>query len=252
MKNYKTSNIRNLALVGHSGAGKTSLTEALLFKTGVIDKKGRIENGNTTSDYEKQEKKRNISLQTSIIPIEYNDFKLNFIDSPGFFDFEGEVLQALRAAESALFVIDGEKGIEVGTEKYWKYTQKINLPSIIFINKLDKENANFNKVVSDLHIEFGKKIIPLTLMLGEGENFEGIIDVMDKKAYSYENDEKKELEIPEIRLAEVEEVYNKVIEAVAESDDELMEKFFEGEDFTEEEIKEGLSKAILEGKVVHL
>ena len=252
MKNYQTSKIRNLALVGHSGAGKTSLTESLLLKTGVIDKKGRIENGNTVSDYEKQEKKRNISLQTSIIPIEYNDFKLNFIDSPGFFDFEGEVLQALRAAESALFVIDGEKGIEVGTEKYWKYTQKINLPSVIFINKLDKENANFNKVVSDLHIEFGKKIIPLTLMLGQGENFEGIIDVMEKKAYSYENDEKKELEIPEIRVAEVEEVYNKVIEAVAESDDELMEKFFEGEDFTEEEIKEGLSKAILEGKVVPL
>ena len=252
MKNYKTSKIRNLALVGHSGAGKTSLTEALLFKSGVIDKKGKTESGNTVSDYEKQEKKRNISLQTSIIPIEYNDFKINFIDSPGFFDFEGEVLQALRAAESALFVIDGEKGIEVGTEKYWKYTQKINLPSVIFINKLDKENAHFNKVVSDLHIEFGKKIIPLTLMLGEGENFEGIIDVMDKKAYSYENDEKKELEIPEIRMAEVEEVYNQVIEAVAESDDELMEKFFEGEEFTDEEIREGLSKAILEGKVVPL
>ena len=252
MKNYKTSNIRDLALVGHSGAGKTSLTEALLFKTGVIDKKGRPEEGSTVSDYEKQEKKRNISLQTSIIPVEYNDFKLNFIDSPGFFDFEGEVLQALRAAESALFVIDGEKGIEVGTEKYWKYTQKIDLPSIIFVNKLDKENANFNKVVSDLHIEFGKKVTPLTLMLGEGDDFEGIIDVMEKKAYSYENDEKKELEIPEIRMAEVEEVYNKVIEAVAESDDELMEKFFEGEEFTDEEIKEGLSKAILEGKVVPL
>ena len=252
MKNYKTSKIRNLALVGHSGAGKTSLTEALLFKSGVIDKKGKTESGNTVSDYEKQEKKRNISLQTSIIPIEYNDFKINFIDSPGFFDFEGEVLQALRAAESALFVIDGEKGIEVGTEKYWKNTQKINLPSVIFINKLDKENAHFNKVVSDLHIEFGKKIIPLTLMLGEGENFEGIIDVMDKKAYSYENDEKKELEIPEIRMAEVEEVYNQVIEAVAESDDELMEKFFEGEEFSDEEIREGLSKAILEGKVVPL
>jgi elongation factor G len=169
MKNYDTSKIRNLALVGHSKAGKTSLTESLLFKTGVIDKKGKVEEGSTVSDYEAQEKKRNISLQTSIVPIEYNDFKINFIDSPGFFDFEGEVLQALRAAESALFVVDGENGIEVGTEKYWKYTQEINLPSIFFVNKLDKENANFNKVVSDLHIQFGKKIIPLTLMLGEGD-----------------------------------------------------------------------------------
>ena len=252
MKNYDTSKIRNLALVGHSKAGKTSLTESLLFKTGVIDKKGKVEEGTTVSDYEAQEKKRNISLQTSIVPIEYDDFKINFIDSPGFFDFEGEVLQALRAAESALFVIDGENGIEVGTEKYWKYTQEINLPSIIFVNKLDKENANFNKVVSDLHIEFGKKIIPLTLMLGEGEDFEGIIDVIDKKAYTYENDEKKEVEIPEIRMAEVEEVYNQVIEAVAESDDSLMEKFFEGEEFSEEEFMKGLSKAILEGDVVPL
>ena len=223
-----------------------------MFKTGVIDKKGRVEDKNTVSDYDKQEKKRGISLQTSILPIEYNDYKINFIDSPGFFDFEGEVLQALRAAESALFVIDGEKGIEVGTEKYWKYTQKIELPSIIFVNKLDKENANFNKVVSDLHIEFGKKIIPLTLMLGEGENFEGIIDVMDKKAYTYQNNVKTEVEIPEIRLAEVEAVYDQVIEAVAESDDELMEKFFEGEKFTEAEIREGLSNAILKGKVVPL
>ena len=252
MKSYETSKIRNLALVGHSGAGKTSLTEALLYKTGVIDKKGKVEDGSTVSDYDPQEKKRKISLQSSIIPIEYNDFKLNFIDSPGFFDFEGEVLQALRAAESALFVIDGENGIEVATEKYWKYTQEINLPSIIYVNKLDKENANFNKVVSDLHIQFGKKIIPLTLTLGEGENFEGIIDVIDKKAYTYENDEKKEVEIPEIRVAEVEEVYNQVIEAVAESDESLMEKFFEGEEFSEKEFRKGLSKAILEGDVIPL
>ncbi|MCI7238118.1 MAG: elongation factor G [Anaerococcus sp.] len=252
MKNYDTIKIKNLALVGHSKAGKTSLTEALLYKTGVIDKMGSVENGNTVSDYERQERKRKISLQTSIIPIEYNDFKLNFIDSPGFFDFEGEVLQALRAAESALFVIDGENGIEVGTEKYWKYTQEINLPSIFFVNKLDKENANFNKVVSDLHINFGKKIIPLTLMLGEGEDFKGIIDVIDKKAYTYENGEKKEVEIPEIRIAEVEEVYNQVIEAVAESDDSLMEKFFEGEEFSETEFRKGLSKAILNGDVIPL
>lgn len=252
MKNYTTSKIRTLALVGHSASGKTSLAEALLFRTGAIDKKGRVEDGNTVSDYEAQEKKRQISIQTSIIPIEYEDYKINFIDSPGFFDFEGEVLQALRASEAALFVIDGESGIEVGSEKYWKYTQEINLPSIIFVNKLDKENANFNKVVSDLHIEFGKKVIPLTLMLGEGDKFEGIIDVLDKKAYTYENGKKNEVEIPEIRLAEVDAVYEEIIEAVAETDDSLMEKFFEGEEFSESEFKKGLSQAILEGTVVPL
>lgn len=252
MKNYTTSKIRNLALVGHSASGKTSLAEALLYKTGAIDKKGRVEEGSTVSDYEAQEKKRGISIQTSIIPVEFEDYKINFIDSPGFFDFEGEVLQALRASEAALFVIDGENGIEVGTEKYWNYTQEINLPSIIFVNKLDKENAHFNKVVSDLHIEFGKKVIPLTLMLGEGDEFEGIIDVLDKKAYTYENGDKKEVEIPEIRLAEVDAVYEEIIEAVAETDDSLMEKFFEGEEFSESEFRKGLTEAILEGTVVPL
>ena len=252
MKVYNTSKIRNLALVGHSGSGKTTLAEALLYRTGAIDKKGRVEDGNTVSDYDKQEKKRHISIQSSIIPVEYEGYKINFIDSPGFFDFEGEVLQALRASEAALFVIDGENGIEVATEKYWNYTQEINLPSIIFVNKLDKENANFNKLVSDLHIEFGNKIIPLTLMLGEGDKFEGVIDVLDKKAYTYQNGEKKEVEIPEIRLAEVETVYDEIVEAVAETDDSLMEKFFEGEKFSEEEFRKGLSEAILNGSVVPL
>ena len=252
MKVYNTSKIRNLALVGHSGSGKTTLAEALLYRTGAIDKKGRVEDGNTVSDYDKQEKKRHISIQSSIIPVEYEGYKINFIDSPGFFDFEGEVLQALRASEAALFVIDGENGIEVATEKYWNYTQEINLPSIIFVNKLDKENANFNKLVSDLHIEFGNKIIPLTLMLGEGDKFEGVIDVLDKKAYTYQNGEKKEVEIPEIRLAEVETVYDEIVEAVAETDDTLMEKFFEGEKFSEEEFRKGLSEAILNGSVVPL
>ena len=252
MKVYNTSKIRNLALVGHSGSGKTTLAEALLYRTGAIDKKGRVEDGNTVSDYDKQEKKRHISIQSSIIPVEYEGYKINFIDSPGFFDFEGEVLQALRASEAALFVIDGENGIEVATEKYWNYTQEINLPSIIFVNKLDKENSNFNKLVSDLHIEFGNKIIPLTLMLGEGDKFEGVIDVLDKKAYTYQNGEKKEVEIPEIRLAEVETVYDEIVEAVAETDDTLMEKFFEGEKFSEEEFRKGLSEAILNGSVVPL
>lgn len=133
MKNYTTDKIRNLSLVGHSGSGKTSLIEALLYKTGAIDKKGRVEDGSTVSDYENQEKKRHISIQTSIIPIEFEDYKINFIDSPGFFDFEGEVLQALRASEAALFVIDGENGIEVGTKILEIYTR--NQPAIYNICK---------------------------------------------------------------------------------------------------------------------
>lgn len=252
MKDYKTNKLRNLSLVGHSGAGKTSLTEALLYTTKAIDRVGKVSEGNTVSDYEKQEIKRGISIQTSIIPVEYGDYKINFIDAPGFFDFEGEVLNALRASESSLFVIDGENGIEVGTEKYWKYTENISLPRIIFVNKLDKENANFNKVVSDLHIEFSKKIIPLTLTLGEGEEFEGLIDVIDKKAFKYTDGVAEEVEIPEIRKEEVDAVYEEILEVVAESDDALMDKYFSGEKFTEEEFKEGFRKAIIDGSAVPL
>lgn len=252
MKDYKTNKLRNLALVGHSGAGKTSLTESLLYFTKAINRVGKVADGNTVSDYEKQEIKRKISIQTSIIPVEYKDYKVNFIDAPGFFDFEGEVLNALRASESALFVIDGENGIEVGTEKYWKYTENISLPRIIFVNKLDKENAKFNQVVSDLHIDFSKKIIPLTLTLGEGENFEGLIDVIDKKAFKYVDGKVEEVEIPEIRLEEVNAVYEEIQEVVAESDDELMDKYFSGESFTEEEFKEGFRKAIINGNAVPL
>ena len=252
MKDYKTNKLRNLALVGHSGAGKTSLTESLLYFTKAIDRVGKVADGNTVSDYEKQEIKRKISIQTSIVPVEYKDYKVNFIDAPGFFDFEGEVLNALRASESALFVIDGENPIEVGTEKYWKYTENISLPRIIFVNKLDKENANFNQTVSDLHIEFSKKIIPLTLTLGEGEDFEGLIDVVDKKAYKYKDGVREEVEIPEIRLEEVDAVYEEILEVVAESDDALMDKYFSGESFTEEEFKEGFRKAIVNGSAVPL
>ncbi|NVF12526.1 elongation factor G [Anaerococcus sp. AGMB00486] len=252
MKDYKTNKLRNLSLVGHSGAGKTSLTEALLLSTKAIKRAGKVSEGNTVSDYEKQEIKRGISIQTSIIPVEYGDYKVNFIDAPGFFDFEGEVLNALRASESSLFVIDGENGIEVGTEKYWKYTENISLPRIIFVNKLDKENANFNKVVSDLHIEFSKKIIPLTLTLGEGEEFEGLIDVIDKKAFKYTNGVAEEVEIPELRKEEVDTVYEEILEVVAESDDTLMDKYFSGEKFTKEEFKEGFRKAIIDGSAVPL
>lgn len=252
MKFYETKNIRNLALLGHSGSGKTSLMEAILYKTGYIKRAGKVSEGNTVSDFSKEEIKRKVSISTSIIPIEYENEKINFIDAPGYFDFEGEVLQALRASEAALIVIDASSGIQVGTEKYWKYTEKINLPRIIFVNKMDKENVNFNKIVSDLHIQFGKKVIPLTLTLGSGEDFEGVIDVIDKKAYKYDGFDRTECEIPEIRKAEVDAAYDEILEVVAESDDNLMEKYFSGETFSEEEFKNGITTAMLTGDAVPL
>mgnify|MGYP001412461214 CR=1 FL=1 len=252
MKQYETDKIRNLALVGHSGSGKTTLTEALLYLTKAKDRMGKVEDGNTVSDFSKEEKARQISINTSVVPVETDKVKINLIDAPGYFDFESEVNRALRASESALVVIDASSGIEVGTEKYWEYTEKIELPRIIFINKMDKENVNFNKIVSDLHRQFGKKVIPLVLPIGEGENFEGIIDVVDKKAYKYDGFKAEEIEVPEIRDKEIDEVFEKIKEVVAESNDELLEKYFMEEEFTDQEIREGMTTAMLEGRAVPL
>lgn len=252
MKSYSTEKIRNLALVGHSASGKTSVCEALLYKTGNLKRLGKVEDGNTVTDFDKEEISRGVSISTAIAPVEWRDFKINLIDTPGYFDFSGEVYSSLRASEAALVVLDAQNGIEVGAEKVLKYTENIELPRIIFVNKMDKENVNFAKVVSDLHIAFGKKVIPFTLALGEGENFKGIIDVLNKKAYEYDGFKRKEVEIPEIRIEEVNHVYDTIVEVVAETDDELMEKFFDGEEFSHEEFMKGVTSALLSGSAVPL
>ena len=228
MKSYSTEKIRNLALVGHSASGKTSVCEALLYKTGNLKRLGKVEDGNTVTDFDKEEISRGVSISTAIAPVEWRDFKINLIDTPGYFDFSGEVYSSLRASEAALVVLDAQNGIEVGAEKVLKYTENIELPRIIFVNKMDKENVNFAKVVSDLHIAFGKK------------------------AYEYDGFERKEVEIPEIRIEEVNHVYDTIVEVVAETDDELMEKFFDGEEFSHEEFMKGVTSALLSGSAVPL
>ena len=252
MKKFVTKDIRNLALVGHSGSGKTTLSEALLYLTKAIERPGKVESGNTVSDWDKEEINRGISISLSVLPVEWQGTKINLLDAPGYFDFSGQVLTALRASESALMVIDASAGIEVGSEIYWNYTEKIALPRIIFLNKMDKPNVDFNVNISNLHQEFGKKVLPLTLTLGMGETFEGLIDVMDQKAYHYDGFQAKEVEIPEIRKEEVQAAYDEIVEVIAMTDDALMEKYFEGETFTPEEIRKGLSAAILNGSAVPL
>lgn len=252
MKSYSTEKIRNLALVGHSSSGKTSVCEALLFKSGVTNRLGKVDDGNTVTDFEKEEISRKVSISTATAVTSWKDFKINLIDTPGYFDFSGEVYSALRASEAALVILDAQNSIEVGAEKVLKYTESIELPRIIFVNKMDKENVNFAKVVSDLHIKFGKKVIPFTLALGEGENFKGIIDVLNKKAYEYKGFERVEVPIPEIRIEEVNHVYDTIVEVVAETDDELMEKFFNEEEFSHEEFLKGVTSALLNGSAVPL
>ena len=196
MKVYETDKIRNLALVGHSGSGKTTLTEAILFITGVTKRQGRIEDGNTVSDFDKEEIARNVSIGTAVIPAEWNDTKFNFLDAPGYFDFAGEMYGALRASEGAILLVDASSGVEVGTEKAGKYTEEHNIPKIIFLNKMDKENVNFEKVLDNIQGYFGDKAVPFALPIGEGENFKGLVSVIDEVAFEYNGKDVKKVDIP--------------------------------------------------------
>jgi len=246
MKTYNADKIRNVALLGHSSCGKTTITEALLLNTKVTNRMGKVEDGNTVSDFDKEEKERQVSIGTSVIPIEYKDTKINFLDTPGYFDFVGEVYGALRVADSAVLVIDASSGIEVGTEKSWKYLEQRNMPRIIFINKLDKENIKFDELLDNLRNTFGKKVIPFTLPIGKGENIDGYMDILKGQSYI----DSKPVETFPDTAAKAEELKAILMESVAETDEELLEKYFEGEEFTEEEIQTGLKKAVLEGELV--
>ncbi|HQO71876.1 MAG TPA: elongation factor G [Sedimentibacter sp.] len=246
MKTYNADKIRNVALLGHSSCGKTTITEALLLNTKVTNRMGKVEDGNTVSDFDKEEKERQVSIGTSVIPIEYKDTKINFLDTPGYFDFVGEVYGALRVADSAVLVIDASSGIEVGTEKAWKYLEQRNMPRIIFINKLDKENIKFDELLDNLRETFGKKVIPFTLPIGKGENIDGYMDILKGQSYI----DSKPVETFPDTAAKAEELKAILMESVAETDEELLEKYFEGEEFTEEEIQTGLKKAVLEGELV--
>lgn len=246
MKTYSTDKIRNVALLGHSSCGKTTITEALLFNTKVTNRMGKVEDGNTVSDFDKEEKERQVSIGTSIIPIEYQDTKINFLDTPGYFDFVGEVYGALRVADSAVLVIDASSGVEVGTEKSWKYLEQRNMPRIIFVNKLDKENIKFDELLDSLRDKFGKKVVPFALPIGKGENTDGYMDILKGQSYI---DSKPVETFPDTQ-AKADDLKGILMEAVAETDEELLEKYFEGEEFTDEEIHKGLKKAVLTGELV--
>ncbi|SKC87963.1 elongation factor G [Maledivibacter halophilus] len=250
MKNYKVDQIRNIALLGHGGSGKTTLTEAMLYTTKAIKRMGKVEDGNTVSDFDKEEISRQFSIGTSVIPVEWNNSKYNILDAPGYFDFAGEVISALRVAGGAIIMVDATSGVEVGTEKAWKYTEERKMPKIMFINKMDKENVNYDKLIKDLRDNFGKKIAPFAIPIGEGENFKGFVNVVDMIGREYNGKECVDVDIPAGMEEKITPVREMLIESVAESDEELLEKYFEGEEFTAEEIHEGLRKGVLAGEVV--
>ncbi len=250
MKAYQADQIRNIAFLGHGSCGKTTLTEAIVYSAKLTNRMGKVEDGNTVSDFDKEEASRGISIGTSIIPIEWQNYKLNLLDTPGYFDFIGEVQSALKAAGGAVILVDATSGIEVGTEKSWDLLADSSKPRFIFINKMDRENANFDKVLNDLREKFGKKIAPFQIPLGENENFIGNINVVKMVAREYTGKDCVEKPIPENLLDQAQSIREMLIESVAESDEILLEKFFAGETFTEKEIQEGLRKGVINGDIV--
>ena len=250
MKVYKGKEIRNVAILGHGGSGKTTLTEAALYTTQVKNRIGSVDDGNTTSDFDKEEIARKTSISTSLIPVEWNNHKINFLDTPGYFDFIGEVQSARKTAGSLLIMMDATSGIEVGTESAWEYAMDKNRPTFIFVNKMDKENADFTKVLEDLREKFGKKIAPFQIPLGEKDGFIGNVNVVKMIAREYDGQNCNEKEIPSEMIDQANEMRELLIESVAESDEDLLEKYFEGEEFTEEEIQQGLRAGVINGEIV--
>ena len=248
MKEFSTASVRNIVLASHSNSGKTMLTEAFLHFTGATTRIGKIEDGTTTSDFDDEEHRRGISLFTSVIPVIYKDLKLNFLDTPGYSDFVGEVVSAMRVADSVLVLVDSVGGMEVGTETAMIYAAKFNLPMFMVINKMDRENASFQKALASVQEQSDYRLIPMQLPWGEKAEFKGVIDLISMKAY--QGDGKTVVDIPAEYQSEAEEARLKLIEAAAEGEDSLLEKYFENGDLTTEEALQGLHKAIQISNVI--
>ncbi len=245
MKEYSTESIRNIALVSHGSAGKTMLAEALLHFTGATTRLGKIEDGTTVSDFEEEENRRGISLSTSVLPVEYKGCKINLLDTPGYTDFVGEVISALRIADSAAVIVDSVAGAEVGTEIALSYCDVFKLPRMVIINKMNRDNANFHKALESVQIISDKRLIPVELPWGEKANFKGVLDLLTMKAYSGAGEIAQEM--PAECKDEVEAARMQLIEAAAEGEDSLLEKYLEGEELSPEEVVRGFKKAVLAG-----
>ena len=251
MKNYTIKNLRNIGLIGHGGSGKTSLIEALLFHTGNTDRLGKVEDGTTVTDFDPEEKKRKISLSAAIAPIEFNETKINLVDIPGYFDFSGEMIQGMRAVDIATILVSGVSGVKVGTEKAWDYCNKIKLPRSFFINKLNRENSSYDKTLSQLKEKFGISVVPIQYPIGSEDNFKGVINVISKKAriHDEKTNEIREIDVPEELLEKIDECKRMIMEAVAETNEELLDKYFSEGELSDEEIYNGLIEGSASGDI---
>ncbi len=251
LREYKTGEIRNVAIIGHGGTGKSTLLESMLFVSNQVEKMGNVESGTLVSDYEDDEKERKISVKTTLAFVEFDDVKINIIDTPGTADFVGEAHAALQAVETAILVVDSVDGVQIETEKAWRYLEEHNIPRIVFVNKMDKERANYENVIENLKTKLGVKVATLCIPNGEGETFKGVVDIIQMKLYTPKGDG-RDVTIGEIpaelqELAELERL--NLIELGAEGTDELIEKFLAGETLTEEEIRHGIRVQLTAGKL---
>ncbi len=243
---FTANSIRNVCLLGHSGSGKSALAESLLYMTGAIDRIGKNADGNTVSDYDPEEIRRNISISTSLIPLTYKNMKINLLDTPGGFDFSGAVMEALRAADAAIIVCSAKDGITVGFEKAWKYCEERNMPCFVYISKVDEENADYNVTFNALRERYGNRIAPVVVPIwDDNHKVTGIIDVLNKRAFEMQNLKRVEIHVPEGKESVITEFNDALKESVAETSDEFMDKFFGGEDFTYAEMIKGLHTGVV-------
>lgn len=248
MKVYSTDQVRNIVLLGHGGVGKTTVAEAMAYEAGMTKRKGKITDKNTIGDFDSEETKRGFTIAASMLPIEWDNNKINVLDTPGYFDFEGEVNQCIRVADGALIVVSGRSGVEVGTEKAWEQSE--GLPRMIFVNGMDEDSASMVKVLEELKAKFGKSVAPFQVPIKEDGHFVGFVNVVKMQGRRFVKDHVEKCDIPESMLDEIAPVREMILEAVAETDEELMEKYFNEEEFTLEEIQTALHNGILQGEIV--
>lgn len=250
MNVYTTDKIRNVVLLGHGGSGKTSLVEAMAYLSGITSRMGKVTDGNTVSDFGKEEQKRQISISSSVVPVEWEGIKINILDTPGFFDFVGEVEEAVSAADAAIIVVSGKAGVEVGAEKAWELCDKYKLPRFVFVTDMDVDNASFRQVVEDMTNTYGKKMAPFHLPIRENEKFVGYVNVITETGYRWQGKDVVECEVPEYSKANLQLYRDTLLEAVAETSEEFMERYFGGDTFSEAEIRAALRTNVIDGTIV--
>ena len=251
MKVYRTDEIRNVVLLGHGGSGKTSLVEAMAYVSGATNRMGKVADKNTISDFDKEEQKRGFSLSTTLTPIEWEKAKINILDTPGYFDFVGEVEEAVSAADAAVIVVSGKAGVQVGTEKAWELCDKYNLPRMVYVTEMDMDDASFRQVVEDLTVRYGKKIAPHFQPIRENEKLVGYINIIKNAGRRYTGiGQREECEIPDYCLPNLKILRDSLMEAVAETSEEFMDRYFEGDEFSIEEIRAAMRTEVMDGDIV--